>query len=268
MKHQQGPGSPSRRRVVTFRVLATLTALLFLAAGLDNALAGWMVIAGASGDLHPEANRWFITTAGAADVTVAGSLLALAWRPRLSLLFFYCLVAFAVAAAINLPFVPEFVVILALTVPALVSYPYWADLRTATTWWRSPRIVPFGVGVLASAVVFTIAVTAVGRQIGGTDVAAQANWWADYAEHISLLGIAALVAGSGRPGWQILALLTGLAWMYLGFVAVFLIPTHTASWGTSGGLAGLAVGITLTAAAAAGERPGRGLALAGRSGHV
>jgi hypothetical protein len=268
MKHQHGPGSPSRRRVITFRVLATLTALLFLGAGLDNALAGWMVISGASGDLHPEANRWFITTAGVADVTVAGSLLALALRPRLSLLFFYCVVAFAVAAAINLPFVPEFVVILALTVPALVCYPYWAELRTATMWCRSPRIVPLAVGVLASAVVFTIAVIAIGRQIGGTDAAAQANWWADYAEHVSLLGIAALVASSGRPGWRILAVLAGLAWMYLGFVAVFLLPTHAASWGTSGGLAGLLVGITLTATAAAGERPRRVLALARRSGHV
>ena len=82
MKHDEGPGTPSRRRVVAFRVLAALTALLFLAAGLENALAGWMVISGASGDLHPEANRWFITTAGVADVTVAGSMLTLAWRPR------------------------------------------------------------------------------------------------------------------------------------------------------------------------------------------
>ena len=113
-----------------------------------------------------------------------------------------------------------------------MTYPCWAELRTATTWWRSPRIVPLTVGVLASAVVFTIAVIAIGRQIGGTDLAAQANWWADYAEHVSLLGIAALVASSGRPGWRILALLTGVAWLYLGFVAVFLLPTHTASWGT------------------------------------
>src|SRR6476620_10003419 len=73
-------GTPARRRVVAFRVLAALTALLFLAAGLENALAGWMVISGASGDLHPEANRWFIATAGAADIIVAGSMLTLSWR--------------------------------------------------------------------------------------------------------------------------------------------------------------------------------------------
>lgn len=254
MKHGERPGTPSRRRVVAFRVLAALTALLFLAAGLDNALAGWMVISGASGDLHPEANRWFITVAGAADVTVAGSMLALAWRPRLTLLFFYCVVAFAAAAVINLPFVPEFAVILALTVPALLTYPYWAELRTATTWWRTPRIAPLAVGLPASVVVFTVAVIAIGRQIGGTDVAAQGNWWADYAEHVSLLGIAALVAASGRPGWRILAVVTGSAWVYLGFVAVFLLPTHTASWGTYGGLAGITVGITLTTAAAVGTR--------------
>lgn len=249
MTSQQNPGIPTRRRVVAFRVLAALTALLFLAAGLYNARAGWMVVSGASGDLDPEANRWFIATAGVADLTVAGSLLTTAWRPRLSLLFFYCVVAFTVAAIINLPFVPEFAVILALTVPALASYPYWAELRTVPTWWRSPRIVPLALGVLASAVVFTVAVIAVDRQIGGTDVAARANWWADYAEHVSLLGIAALVASSGRPGWRILATLTGLGWVYLGVVAVLLLPTHTASWGSHGGLAGIAVGLTLTTAA-------------------
>src|SRR6185295_7223806 len=126
-------------------------------------------------------NRWFTTVAGTSDLVLAGCLLALAWRPKLSLLFFYFVTGFVVAAVINLPFVPEFAVILAATVPALATYPHWAELRTVTTWWRSPRIVPLTVSLIAAAVVFAIAVVAIGRQIGGTDAAAQANWWADYA---------------------------------------------------------------------------------------
>ena len=94
---------------------------------------------------------------------------------------------------------------------------------------------------------------AIGRQIGGTDAAAQANWWADYAEHVSLLGVAALIASSGRPGWRIWPGWRAAAWLYLGVVAVFLLPDHTASWGVLGGLVGIVVGLVLGSAAAIGD---------------
>ena len=253
MSHDNQSTSPSKRRVLAFRILAALTGLMFLAAGVINARAGWLVVVGATGDEHAEANRWFTTVAGTADLILAGCLLALAWRPRLSLLFFYCVAGFVVAAVINLPFVPEFAIILAVTVPALATYPYWAELRAVPTWWREPRIVPLVVSVATAAVVFTVAAASIGRQIGGTDAAALANWWADYAEHVSLLAVAALIASSGRPGWRILAGLAAAAWLYLGVVAVFLLPHHTASWSTLGGLAGIAVGLVLGSAAAVGD---------------
>ena len=253
MSHGKQSTSPSKRRVLAFRILAALTGLLFLAAGVINARAGWLLVVGATGDQHPEANRWFTTVAGTADLILAGCLIALAWRPVLSLLFFYCVTGFVVAALINLPFVPEFAVILAATVPALATYPYWAELRTVPTWWRKPRIAPLVVSVAAAAAVFTVAAVAIGRQIGGTDAAAQANWWADYAEHVSLLAVAALIASSGRPGWRILGGLAAAAWLYLGVVAVFLLPHHTASWGVLGGLLGIGVGLVLGSAAAVGD---------------
>jgi hypothetical protein len=253
MSHGNESTSPSKRRVLAFRILAALTGLLFLAAGVVNARAGWLLVIGATGDQHAEANRWFTTVAGTADLILAGCLIALAWRPRLSLLFFYFVTGFVVAALINLPFVPEFAVILAATVPALATYPYWGELRAAPTWWRKPRIVPLVVSVAAAAVVFTVAAVAIGRQIGGTDAAAQANWWADYAEHVSLLAVAALIASSGQPGWRILAGLASAAWLYLGVVAVFLLPHHTASWSILGGLLGIGVGLVLGSAAAVGD---------------
>ena len=104
--------------------------------------------------------------AGTSDLILAGCLLALAWRPLLSLLFFYFVSGFIVAALINLPFVPEFAIVLAVTVPALATYPHWAELRNATSWWQRPRIVPLLVGGLATAAVVTLAVVAIGRQIG------------------------------------------------------------------------------------------------------
>src|SRR3954452_2032436 len=114
--------SPSKRRVLAFRVIVGLTGLLFLVAGVINARAGWLLVVGSTGDQHAEANRWFTTVAGTADLILAGCLLALAWRPRLSLLFFYFVTGFVVAALINLPFVPEFAIVLAATVPALTTY--------------------------------------------------------------------------------------------------------------------------------------------------
>src|SRR3954452_23682922 len=151
-------GSPSARRVLVFRVIVGLTGLLFLAAGVVNARAGWLLVVGATGDQHAEANRWFTTVAGTADLVGAGSLLALAWRPRQSLLFFYFVTGFTLAALITLPFVPEFAVILAVTVPALATYPYWAELRTVTTWWQRPRIVPLVVGLRGGGGVFRCSV--------------------------------------------------------------------------------------------------------------
>ena len=245
MSHGNGSIAPSRRRVLAFRILAALTALLFLAAGLSNARAGWLLVTGTTGDQHPEANRWFTTVAGTADLILAGCLLALAWRPKLSLLFFYLVTGFVIAAVINLPFVPEFAVILAITIPAIATYPHWAELRTVTTWWQRPRVIPLIVSLVAAAVVFTLGVVAIGRQIGGTDAAAQANWWADYAEHVSLPAIAALLASSGRPGWRLFGGLAAAVWIYLGAVATFVLTDDAGSWGTAGGLAGMGFGLTL-----------------------
>jgi hypothetical protein len=251
MTHDPESSPPSHRRLVVFRVLSGLTGLLFLGAGIANARAGWSVVTGTSGDQHPEANRWFTTVAGTSDLIMSGSFLALAVWPELTLLLFYCATAFVIAALVNLPFVPSFAVILAITVPAFATYPYWRELRSVRTWWRRPRWLLLVVSLLAAVVVLTMAVVAVSRQITRNDVAAQANWWADYAEHASLLAVASLIASSGRPGWRILAGLAGIAWTYLGCIAAFVLPDHTASWGMPLGLAAIAFGLLLAFSSAA-----------------
>jgi hypothetical protein len=242
-------------RLRLFRILAVLTGALFVFAGLTNARAGWMLVTGTSGDLNPELNRWFTVVAGASDLIMAGCWLALAWRPQWVLLFFNNIAAVVVAAVLNLPFVPEFAFVLAVVVPVIVAYPYWSQLRGVTTWWQKPHKVMLGVSALAAAVVFVVAAIAQSRQIGGTDVAAQANWWADYAEHISLIAIASLIASSGRPGWRVLAGLAAGVWLYLGAIAAFILPDHTASWSTLGGLAAMAVGAELAVTCVRGQGP-------------
>jgi hypothetical protein len=101
------------------------------------------------------------------------------------------------------------------------------------------------VSALAAVVVFVVAVLAVGRQIAGADAAAQANWWADYAEHLTGPTIAALLATSRQPGWRILGGLAAAVWVYLGAVATFVLTDDAGSWGTLGGLAGMGFGLIL-----------------------
>jgi hypothetical protein len=242
---------PSRRRIVVFRVIAAVTGLIFLVPVL-NALAPWTILLD-TGDARPELDRWFITVSGAEDMIQAVTLLALAWRPRQPLLAFYLLVAVSVAAVVNLPFVPSFVVILALVVPALATYPYWSELRELRHWWERPQQSLLLIGAVTGIATLLVAVAAISRQIGGTGPAAEANWWADYAEHLLLLSVAVLVASSGRPGWRVLTSAAGGAWAYLGLVAALILPGATGSWGVVGGFLGLVVGITLAGVAVAGE---------------
>jgi hypothetical protein len=235
----------SRRRLLAFRITAGLLGLFFLYAGLSNARAPWMAVPAMAGDLHPELHRWFSTVSGASDLIAAGCFLALAWRPTQLLLFFFLVVSIVVAGAANLPFVPGFAIVLALTVPALATYPHWSQLRHVANWWHRPHVVMLAVGTLAAVVVFVVAVLAVGRQIDGADTAAKANWWADYAEHVSLPAIAALLASSGQAGWRILGGLAAAVWVYLGTVATFALTNDGGSWGRLGGLAGIGFGLIL-----------------------
>jgi hypothetical protein len=93
------------------------------------------------------------------------------------------------------------------------------------------------------------AALALPRQIGGTDPAAQAGWWSDYAEHAVVLALAGVLAASRGPGWRILTALCSAVWLYLGFVATFDLPHHTGSWGRLGGIAALLVGVGFALAA-------------------
>ena len=237
---------PRRWRVVLYRVLATVVGLLFLFAGVTNAAAPWALLLPGS-EPHPELHRWFFAVAGAVDLILAVGLLALAYRPRLTLIVVYHLVGVVIAAAINLPFAPTFLVILAIGALPLVAYPYWRDLRGFRRWWAGSDRVLLTLAAVAAVVLVVTAVLAMGDQIAGTDAAAQANWWADYAEHATLLGVAGVLAASHGPGWRILAAITAVAWLYLGLVAALVLPHYTGSWGRLGGVAALVVGVAVAA---------------------
>jgi hypothetical protein len=227
--------------VIIFRVVAALAGLFFVVAVVLMASAPWVLLQ-PDQDVRTELNRWFLTVAGSVDAITAGVLLALALRPRRTLLIVELAGAVVVAGAIILPLQPSFAAILAVGVVPLIAYPYWRDLRTFPSWWtsvsRSVRIL----AALAAAALLVTAAIAYPRQIGGTDPAARGGWWLDYAEHATVLALAGVLAASRGPGWRILRVLCSAVWLYLGLVACLILPHHPGSWGRIGGAVALLVG--------------------------
>ena len=246
-----GPPTPSRWRLLTFRVIAALSGAFFLLAAVSNAAAPWALLMPGD-DRHADLNRWFFAVSGAVDLILAGCLLALAYRPRLTLLVVDILLAVVIAAVIILPLQPAFGLLLMIGVLPLVAYPYWRDVRDVSRWWTGINPVLLALTSVVAAALVVTAVVAYGRQIGGTDQAAQANWWSDYAEHATLLGVAGVLAVSRGPGHRVLATLCSVAWLYLGGVAALVLPHYTGSWGRLGGVIAVAVGIGFAVVAARG----------------
>jgi hypothetical protein len=243
-----------RIRLIVFRVLATLAGLFFLVAVYLHVPAPWVIL-DRSNDLHPELNRWFFAVSGAVDVIAAGALLALVQRPRRTLLVAYFTLAVIIAAVILLPAQPAFAAILAIGILPLLRYPYWRDIRGFPHWWTGTHRAALVFAVVVAAALLVTAAVALPRQITGTDAAAQANWWSDYAEHATVLAMAGVLAVSRGPGWRILAALCSAAWLYLGLVALLVLPHYTGSWGRGGGALAVLVGVGF--AVVASERTGR-----------
>ena len=239
-----------RIRLIVFRVLATLVGLFFLVAVYLHLPAPWVILDHSS-DTHPELNRWFFAVSGAVDVLAVGTFFALVQRPRRTLLVAYFILAAIIAAVILLPLQPTFAAILAIGVLPLVFYPYWRDIRGFPGWWNGTHRAALVLAVVAAAALLITAGVALPRQITGTDAAAQANWWSDYAEHATVLAMAGLLAVSRGPGWRILAGLCSAIWLYLGLVASLVLPHATGSWGRAGGALAILIGVGFAVIASA-----------------
>ena len=79
------PSTAHRVRVIIFRVVAVLASLFFVVAVVLMASAPGVLLQ-PDQVTRTELNRWFLTVAGSVDAITAGVLLALALRPRRTLL--------------------------------------------------------------------------------------------------------------------------------------------------------------------------------------
>ncbi|MGZ4591589.1 MAG: hypothetical protein ACXV4A_13880 [Actinomycetes bacterium] len=232
---------PGRRRLIAFRVLAMLPVLIFLVNG-TNLLAPWVFVLSAD-EAHPEAHRWFFTVSAAADLFGLVSFAGLVLRPRLTALAGTIAMSLVVVMITIVPLQPEFLILLAFIVPAVLAYPYWRDLRGWRTWWVGVRRPLLGFAATVCVLLLVTSVVALRRQIVNDDSVAAANWWNDYAEHSADIALVGLIAVSRAPGSLLLRGVLSGVWIYLGLVAAFALPDATGSWGVAGGLAAIVIGI-------------------------
>jgi hypothetical protein len=143
---------------------------------------------------------------------------------------------------------PAFLIfVLVVAGPAAIAYPYWRDLRGWRTWWDGARPQLLALAAACCLVLIPVAVVAFRRQLINDDAAAGANWWNDSAEHIADVAIVGLLAVSRAPGALLLRATLSLSYLYLGIIAMVVLPDATASWGILGGLLAIAAGIGFAA---------------------
>jgi hypothetical protein len=245
--------SPSHRRLVVFRVVTGLVAVLMLLAA-PNVLAPWLPINLQPDVLHPEVARWHAAVEGSGDVVGLLLLLLLLRRPAENpLVVVSYAMSVVVATLVVLPFTgPSLLFAIVPVLLVLAAYPYWRQVAGLRRTIR-PHPVLLVIAVAAAAALAVPAVVALRHQIAGVGEMAATNQWATYAEHLTTAAIGGFLAASGLPGSRRFAGLGSAGWIYLG-VSAIVLRHQPDSWGVPGGLAAIATGAVVAVVAIAARR--------------
>jgi hypothetical protein len=234
-------------RVILFVIVAGLLTLLVWYGGIGDLL----LLSGQPG-FPSEIHRWHEGQAGTLMVIVfGGSLLALLWRPLNKpllaqfLILSIAILCLAFATVSGAGFTPIALAVGGILIGILVAaYPRPRALLHVSR--EGSLSYPLLVITLIAAIFFApIIARELNYQILGLtehDVHALNYHWLTSVVLALLLILAGSLAATKRPGWKVLASLTGLAFLYLGSAALFL-PDYAGSWGTSGGVLGILGGL-------------------------
>jgi len=238
-------------RVTLFVVVAGLLTLLMLFGGVRDLL----LFSGQSGfpsDIH----RWHEAQSGVLTVIVfGGCLLALLWRPLSKpLLMQFMILAIAItciafATVSGAGFNPIMLAIgVGLIAILVAAYPKPRKLMGIS------RGASLSYPLLAITVVAAIFLAPVMarelnyQMLGMTehDVHAMNYHWLTSVVLALLLLLAGILAATKQPGWYVLSFIAGIAFLYLGSMALFLTD-YAGSWGTTGGVPGILGGLSYIA---------------------
>ena len=233
-------------RVTVFRFLAGLAGCIFLGT-LPQALSPWgdVTLSNMQGVQDANLHRWSAALAGGPDVGMAAVLFYLAWRPmRAPLVVQWLVVAVVVFLVANVPFVGLYVAVIAIPVVVVVAaYPELRSLLKAP-WAEGVSLPLLAIGALVAIFLLASAAQAMADQIAGQGELARNYDAASTAEHLTNVGFAALLAGTRRPGHQVLAVMAGGVVAFIGAAAIT-VPANPGSWGVVGGIAAVAGGLAL-----------------------
>ena len=228
------------------RPLILLAALPLLIGGGVALAAPWLLIGNLPGYLIPELHRWHEAQWGAIlAILIAGGLVAMAVVSESGVLIPFVAAAVVAAVLAIAPHEP-FMGVLILPVAAAIAVspaPKTATAIAPTTWrFTAPNGMRLATTVLTAIRFGPDAWRSAGLQyhgLGGEH--ATFGHWGIAAALVALVVGAGLLAATGRPGADALAILGGLALIYLG-AAALTVPRHDGSWGESGGAAALLLG--------------------------
>lgn len=133
----------------------------------------------------------------AADLFGLVSFAGLILRPRMTVFAATIAMSLVVVMVTIVPLQPAFLILLAIVIaPAVLTYPYWRDLRG---WWSGARRPLLAFAVAVCLVLLATSVVALRRQVVNDDSVSAANWWNDYAEHAADTALVGLIP-AGRVG--------------------------------------------------------------------
>jgi len=217
-------------RTIVFRVLAALAALLFMT-NLRLVLEPWLAQGG------PDFRQWSDAMTVAIAILTVGSLLATIWKPRaMPLPLQYLAIATVLAVIEVAPFEGPYIFFVVIPlVLVIAAYPEPRDLMRLSPEGSISRPL-LALGLLATVLLAPGLWLAFSRELQGMS----GDWISNFEHTVSLL-LAGILASTKRPGWWVLGILTGTAFLYLG-AAALAVSDAPGSWGAAGGILALLCG--------------------------
>ena len=218
--------SGSRNRRIAFYVVTALTALMVLGlfGSIFAAFSPWISDPGEGpGYEFPKTHRWHDAQwAAHTGILLGGSALALLWRPERRPLLMQFLVAATLVVCVLTLIIGNAELLILIVPVGLMAFLY--PDRRALLQWRSSgfNVALLGIAVVAALVALPYAVDMYQLQlddVAGDEHAEHSHWAVSLLLTLNLL-LAGVLASMRRPGSRTLGILGGLAFVYLGFVAL------------------------------------------------